>query len=393
MSALARGLEQNVAARPDRRTARGKRSAAPARNISVAALGLLTAVGLFTACGSELTAVDTSDADASVQASSASVQFSVIAREITTPPAVTIRDRQGRALGARRVRFLLTNSSGSTTELRSTTDSSGRAEFPRMRLNDAGRYHVEARMGVASAVRFSILALPETLLGSGTATRCPLLDPILPHFGGIPRTATLLKEGRTLTIVAFGSSSTFGTGASDSSLSFPSQFHRELQSVFPRSTIRLINAGVPGNNSLDLDARLERDVLAHGPNLVILQTGTNDALQSVPLSSMRAATERTIHRLRERGIEVVLLDSQRFRGAGESDLYLTYVQAVADIGSTLGVSTARRYGWMSAILAAQRYGYADLLLGDGLHQSDLASECTAHLLATGVSATVFGGEP
>lgn len=353
----------------------------------------VAAITLLAGCGEGPTESGASDPDAAVEAASAPVQFAASARELRTPPAVVIRNGAGAPLRLRRVGFTVTSGTGAVTEVTAVSDTAGRAVLPRFVLADAGRYRVDARIGVARAIRFSILALPASLLETETAARCPLADDVLPHFRGLPRTAARLKGGQTLTIVAFGSSSTFGTGASDTSLSFPSQMQRELQRVFRASTIRLINAGIPGHNSVDLDRRLDRDVLAKNPDLVILQTGTNDALQSIPADTVRAATARTISRLKAQGIEVILLDSQRYRGDGESARYRGYVQLVTDVAQEHGVSTARRYGWMSAVLAAGRYTYTDLLTGDGLHQSDLASECTAHLLSAGITAATFAGDP
>lgn len=45
----------------------------------------------------------------------------------------------------------------------------------------------------------------------------------------------------------------------------------------------IINTGVPGNTSGEIRARLARDVLAHGPDLVVVKAGTNDALNSAKL--------------------------------------------------------------------------------------------------------------
>ena len=42
----------------------------------------------------------------------------------------------------------------------------------------------------------------------------------------------------------------------------------------------VINAGISGNNTRHLLERIDRDVLAHRPTLVVLKVGTNDALNS-----------------------------------------------------------------------------------------------------------------
>jgi lysophospholipase L1-like esterase len=310
--------------------------------------------------------------------------------ESFSAPTVTIRDRDHQPLAGRRVRFTLRGISVAASDTIVTTDARGRAALPRRRITAVGRAVVEARLGHANLAQFTIDALPGALLTGPTADRCPLLDSVAPDFTGITHTVALLRDRKPVTIVALGSSSTFGTGASDSSLSYPSQTARELQRAFPGSAISLINAGIPGNVAKDLDARLDRDVIAYSPDLVILQTGTNDALQKLPLPSVLAVTEHTISTLRDHDADVVLLDSQRFKG-GEKAVFVNYLNAISALAQQLGVPVSRRYGWMSAVLAAKRYSYKELITGDGLHQTDLASECTAHLITTGIAVAYYSG--
>ena len=53
----------------------------------------------------------------------------------------------------------------------------------------------------------------------------------------------------------------------------------ELQSLLGAN---VINAGVPGNTSKQGLARLDKDVLAHKPNVVVVLFGTNDNRQDAP---------------------------------------------------------------------------------------------------------------
>lgn len=71
----------------------------------------------------------------------------------------------------------------------------------------------------------------------------------------------------------------------------------------------IINAGVGGNNSRALLARLEKDVLSHDPSLVILMVGTNDALNSqalVPLDEYRENLDLLVGRCIASGSRVLL---------------------------------------------------------------------------------------
>lgn len=70
------------------------------------------------------------------------------------------------------------------------------------------------------------------------------------------------------------------------SLTTSSSFANGLsQSAPPVPTI--INAGVGGNNTVDLLARIDKDCLAHKPELTILMIGTNDmnSRKHVPLAN------------------------------------------------------------------------------------------------------------
>jgi len=62
----------------------------------------------------------------------------------------------------------------------------------------------------------------------------------------IERSATRLAERHALKIVALGSSSTFGTGASSAAHSYPSRLEVELRERFPDRDIVVLNRGVGG---------------------------------------------------------------------------------------------------------------------------------------------------
>ncbi len=75
-----------------------------------------------------------------------------------------------------------------------------------------------------------------------------------------------------------------------------------------KSTV--INAGIGGNNSRNLLKRLDKDVLAHRPQLVVLMVGSNDVLNSrnsVPLDEYRKNLEKLIGRITRGGTKLVLM--------------------------------------------------------------------------------------
>lgn len=81
---------------------------------------------------------------------------------------------------------------------------------------------------------------------------------------------------------------------------------------------KVVNAGVGGNTTADARARFERDVLAHKPDLAIIQFGLNDAAVDVwknpPATQPRVSAEEYeknlryfVNTLKTRGAEIILM--------------------------------------------------------------------------------------
>jgi lysophospholipase L1-like esterase len=81
-------------------------------------------------------------------------------------------------------------------------------------------------------------------------------------------------------IVCFGDSLTAGHGAAvpgvdDPQRAYPAYLEKRLGRP-------VINAGVSGDTTFDALERLERDVLAYNPSIVIIEFGANDFFKQVP---------------------------------------------------------------------------------------------------------------
>ncbi len=98
--------------------------------------------------------------------------------------------------------------------------------------------------------------------------------------------------------VAFGDSLTAGTGAA-AGADYPARLATRLG-------IPIINEGVPGDTTADGLARTT-DILAHGPAVVLLCLGGNDALRGVALDETLANLGAIIARLQRANVCVVLI--------------------------------------------------------------------------------------
>src|SRR5215831_2978002 len=97
------------------------------------------------------------------------------------------------------------------------------------------------------------------------------------------RMQRLIASGRSVTIMALGSSSTAGAGASAPSASYPSRLEVELRARFPDVQIKVINRGVNGEEAADMLARFDRAADEDMPDVVLWQVGTNAVLRNNPL--------------------------------------------------------------------------------------------------------------
>ena len=81
-------------------------------------------------------------------------------------------------------------------------------------------------------------------------------------------------ESKRLTIVAFGDSI---TAPRDGVVTYSDVLRKELSS----KNVEVINAGIGGNTTEHAKKRFEKDVLAHSPDIAIIQFGNNDAAVDV----------------------------------------------------------------------------------------------------------------
>jgi acyl-CoA thioesterase-1 len=203
----------------------------------------------------------------------------------------------------------------------------------------------------------------------------------------LPHVAHSLAAGGPLRIVAFGSSSTEGIGASSPAAAYPARLAAALKQAQPQSAERIavINRGIGGEAVDDMLARLDRDVIAPRPDLVIWQTGSNDPLRGVSLDHFRAATIAAVHRIQEAGIDVVLMEPQWCPKLDATPGAYRFRDALREISTSLGLPVIRRSEMMQAWIAEGTLTREQLFAPDGLHMADRGYD----LLGQAVSAEIL----
>lgn len=240
----------------------------------------------------------------------------------------------------------------------------------------------------ASVAAILLLLVAASTEVSHTALGCTAPREITHFMVGLPNTAGAIRSGKALVIVAIGSSSTKGVGASDPAHTYPALLDEELRRRWPRLPVTVINKGVSGEIASEMLARFERDVLPYRPQLVIWQTGSNQALRSADIEGYADTIREGISRLKAARIDVVLMDPQFAPRLLARPMHLPIVDSISAVANDMKVAVFRRFAVMRHWISSGQYKIADIVSSDGLHMNDMSYRCIAHLLADSLVAAV-----
>lgn len=196
-----------------------------------------------------------------------------------------------------------------------------------------------------------------------------------------------LREKRPLRVLAIGSSSTVGVGASSPVASYPVVLENDLEGFLHGFDVEMITRGLSGESANEAAERLKLEVAENRPDLVVWQVGTNDAMARVEESEFSALLRETLTWLAQNRVDVVLIDPQYVERLAEDDNYLAIVKAIAAIAREKRVLLVQRFEAM-ADLARQRSNGA-YLAADRFHLNDLGYRCMAEYAARAIVAGIL----
>ncbi len=199
------------------------------------------------------------------------------------------------------------------------------------------------------------------------------------------RSAGAIADGKGLTILATGSSSTQGIGASSPEMSYPSRLDRELHDMFPNMKIEVINRGRKGQDVGEELARLRQDLNEQHPDLVIWQVGTNALLRRESPATDERFIAQGVDEMKQQGLDVVLMDIQYAprvlaRAWGEMEEIIARVARREHVGYFRRFEIMREWSQSGALEPSALIGQ------DGLHMTDISYACLARQLANALNA-------
>jgi len=202
----------------------------------------------------------------------------------------------------------------------------------------------------------------------------------------LERTAARINAGGPLNIIAVGSSSTVGVGASGPEGAYPHVLETALQAHFPGLAVHVVNRGHSGEDAPEELARLAADVIAPHPDLAIWQVGTNAVLRRDDLSTDGEWLREGIGLLKQAGIDVVLMDLQYAPRVLDRASYGVMEDLIADTANDAHVGLFRRFALMAYWHHTHPSDAPAMIGGDGLHMTDIGYKCLGDDLAASLEA-------
>jgi lysophospholipase L1-like esterase len=244
------------------------------------------------------------------------------------------------------------------------------------------------RAAARAALALGIVAMPLSAQASDQRkSLCPFeISAGSPPFT-LPRDVASLGAGGPLRIMAIGSSSTAGFGASQSALTYPNQLAARLSAALGPRTVTVTNAGISGETGPTTLRRLEAAMAApEPPHIVIWQVGTNDVLFGGNPAGLEALVLRGLDAVTAAGAVPIVIDQQYFRAILNLNHYETFVAAVERATAARGAALVNRYAVMKHWAEAQPRVFDGLMALDRFHMGDQGYACLADLVAAGILA-------
>jgi acyl-CoA thioesterase I len=177
-------------------------------------------------------------------------------------------------------------------------------------LRSAGLLSLALALAVdpSSAQELTAAAAPK--LEAAAMPTDPLPPKVRPGLGQLPRLGRALRATHAAKVLAIGSSSTAGVGASSPARTYTARLEVDLEKALAGTDFDVVTHGLGGEVAQGAADRMKREVEEVKPDLVIWQVGTNDAFRHVAIDGFKNCLRKTLAWLKEQKIDVILINPQ-----------------------------------------------------------------------------------
>ena len=180
--------------------------------------------------------------------------------------------------------------------------------------------------------------------------------------------ALRLKQGQDVRIVCFGDSITGRYYHTGSRIAYPELVEQALHRLYPKAKVQVVNAGISGNSTPAGLRRMDRDVLAHKPHLVVVMYGMNDLCANKP-DQFAANLRKIVKRTRDAGAAAMLCTQNNTYPAGPRrppERLAHYTQIIRDVAKDTHAALADCCAAYEAIQKQDRRAWV-MLMSETIH--------------------------
>ena len=149
------------------------------------------------------------------------------------------------------------------------------------------------------------------------------------------------------------------------------------------------NAGVGSNQSTQMLARFESDVLAYGPSMVSIENGINDAFYEIPLLTYEANNVEMIRKAKIAGARVTIWVAILCQEEPLNSDIEPYRAISRDLAAEFNCDLFDTYADMAALSSGTQDSYFTEASGMGQHLSAAGLAWCADLVGTGAYENSF----
>jgi lysophospholipase L1-like esterase len=219
------------------------------------------------------------------------------------------------------------------------------------------------------------------LVAALPAAACPAPLPPAAERMSLGLTEAHVARREPVRVLAIGSSSTEGIGATAPDRTYPHLLEQALRVAWRGTPINVTNAGIGGETADQTLARLAEALRQPvKPELVIWQVGTNDAITGGDEAAFRHRLEQGVALVRAAGSDLIILDQQYYPAIPDHARYERFVGLVAAVASSAEVPVFSRYALMKGWNRQDPRLLAGMLSSDRFHMGDQGYACLAEAL-------------
>ncbi|MFY7962036.1 MAG: SGNH/GDSL hydrolase family protein [Elsteraceae bacterium] len=251
---------------------------------------------------------------------------------------------------------------------------------------DQGKRNGSVASALASVVAGLLLCAPAVAQGPAVAD-CQVPIEYVHDNSPLPSLEAALRAPETTRIVAIGSASMAGMGASAPAKSYAERFLATFQDRMQHAAT-LDNKAARSMSVSDWLPRIEREVMAGKPALVLWEAGTVDAVRGVDTVEFARMLSEGVHLMKQAGADVLLIDPLFSKRTTTMLNLRPYIDAMKAVAIAENLVFFDRLEIMKFWFESGYFKFADKPDAAMMAENDRIFDCLGRLLTVTVERSV-----